>query len=294
MNANNLRYIKTVEAPGSLANSRKILNLDDSLYHSDLHIQSCSMLKGMMDSPAHYQRSLIARRNSTKKMDFGSLVHLLTLEPHLLLAKVAIYPGTSPSIKESREFAQAHIGMMIFDEPTFHMAEAARDRLINTRVMGRPFGDFLSEGEAEASIYFTDPDTGVECRTRIDLRHPEANFDLKTTAYVQSEAWRRHALSLHYDMQAYMYSLADCLYAGREEPLPFVFMSVENDYPLSTHARRAGLSFMTEGGRKYKHAISAYAACASTDYWPSPGGEEVIEITPWQCSALDTSWAGTP
>jgi hypothetical protein len=294
MNANNIRHIKTVEMPGSLADSRLILNLDDSLYHSDLHIQSCSMLKGMMDSPAHYQRALIARRNSTKKMDFGSLVHLLTLEPHRLLASVAIYPGTSPSVKESREFAQAHRGMMIFDEPTFHMAEAAKDRLINTRVMGRLFGDFLSEGEAEASIYFTDPDTGVECRTRIDLRHPEANFDLKTTAYVHSDAWRRHALSLHYDMQAYMYSLADCLYRGAEDPKPFVFMSVENEYPLSTCSRRAGLSFMTEGSRKYKHAITAYAACAKADFWPCPSGEEVIEIEHWQKAELDMSWAGLP
>lgn len=297
MNANtSIRNLMPVSVAGALSNSRKVSCLDDAIYHADLHIQSCSMLKAMLVSPAHYQYGLVNRRGSTPQMEFGSLVHLLTLEPHLLLAKAAIFPGvkTSARDKDYKDFVASHPGQMIFDEPTFHMAEIARDKLLNQKVLGRLFGDFLSEGEAEASMYYTDPDTGVECRCRVDLRHPEANFDLKTTAYVSTPAWVRHAIDLDYDLQAYMYSLSDCLYSGREEPLPFYFMSVTNDYPLCTHARRAGLSFMMEGARKYKHAISAYAACAKADYWPAPGGEEVVECAPWQAAVLDTSWAEVP
>jgi len=289
MNAINTRTLQTIETPGLLANSRKVSNLDDHLYHSDLHIQSCSMLKGMLESPGHYQSALTARRVASKSMDFGTLVHLLVLEPHQLLSKAAIFPGANPTAAESREFNAAHKGMMVFDEPTFHMAEIARDKLLGQRVLGRLFGDFVAEGEPEASIYYTDPDTGVECRTRQDLRHPEAIFDVKTTTYAHTREWVRHALSLHYDMQAYMYSLADCLYSGIENPRPFVFMTVENAYPLSTGARRAGVNFMVAGSRKYKHAITSYAACARADYWPCPGGEEVIDINTWE-SEFDTSW----
>lgn len=291
MNAINTRHLQTVEAAGLLSSSRKVSNLDDHLYHSDLHIQSCSMLKGMLDSPGHYQSALTARRTASKTMDFGTLVHLLVLEPHHLLSKVAIFPGANPTAAESREFNAGHQGMMVFDEPTFHMAENARDKLLNQMVMGRLFGDYLAEGESEASIYYTDPDTGVECRTRMDLRHPDVLFDLKTTAYAHSKQWVRHALKLHYDLQAYMYSLADCLYSGLETPRPFVFVTVENEYPLSTAARRAGVNFLTDGGRKYKHAITAYAACAKADYWPCPGGEEVIETNSWDVD-FDTSWLG--
>ena len=41
---------------------------------------------------------------------------------------------------------------------------------------------------------------------------------------------------------------------------------------------------------KYQHAIAAFKACMDTDAWPCVGGEEVIEITPWQVSVLDRSW----
>lgn len=283
--------MQVVTRPGALANSRLVLNLDDRLYHSDLHIQSCSMLKNMLDSPALYLNGIVNRPEPTKDMEFGTLVHILTLEPHTFFSKVAVFPGIAPGRTEKKEFVEQHPGMMVIDEAVLHLAECARDRLLEQTIRGRKFGDYLSEGEPEATIYYTDPDTGVECRTRLDLRHPEINIDLKTTGVVDNGRWVNHALRLRYDVQAYMYSLADCLFTGRSSALPFCFLSVESDYPLSTMARTAGESFMAEGAKKYRHAIASYAACAKADYWPSPSGEEVIEITPWQVEDLTRSWA---
>ncbi|MDP1978846.1 PD-(D/E)XK nuclease-like domain-containing protein [Undibacterium sp.] len=279
----------TTSIPGILADSRKVLNLPDHEYHSDVHIQSCSMLKQMLISPAHYRHSLGRVNSPTDSMEFGTLVHLLTLQPHLLLSQVATFPG----VKDARsamykEFSTAHAGMMVFDEPTMHLAEAARDRLLEQTVMGRKFGDFVAEGEAEASIYYTDPSVGIPCRTRVDLLHPEAVFDLKTTMHPALRQWTRHALNLSYDMQGYMYSLAESLLNNRSSPIPFVFMSVENDWPLSVGARRAGDAFMQEGAKKYQQAISAFAACAKVDFWPTPGGEEVIELEYWQTGRGDS------
>lgn len=274
---------------GALADSRKVLNLPDTQYHADVHVQSCSMLKHMLVSPAHYRCAITRSHSPTDSMEFGTLVHLLTLQPHLVLSQVATFPGAKNArSSEYKEFSALHEGMMIVDEPTMHLAEAASDRLLNQSVMGRRFGDFVSEGESEVSVYYTDPSTDVPCRTRIDLRHPEAVFDLKTTAYPVTKQWIRQALNLSYDMQAYMYSLSDSLYEGRSVALPFVFMSVENEMPLSVSARRAGEAFMHEGAKKYQQAISAFAACAKVDFWPSPGGEESIELEHWQTGRDDS------
>lgn len=275
--------------PGALADSRKVLNLPDHEYHADVHIQSCSMLKNMLVSPAHYRCAVSRPHAPTDSMEFGTLVHLLTLQPHLMLAQLAVFPGIKNArTAEFKEFTELHTGMLIVDEPTMHLAEAARDRLLDQAVMGRRFGDFVAEGESEVSIYYTDPSTGVQCRTRQDLLHPEAVFDLKTTMHPGMKQWTRQALALSYDMQAYMYSLSDSLYSGRDHALPFVFMSVENELPLSVSARRAGDAFMQEGSRKYQQAISAFAACAKVDYWPTPGGEEVIELEYWQVGRSDS------
>lgn len=284
-----------VSTNGAIPGTFKVLNKPASDYHALADVQSCSMLKYLLDSPATYMHHLLRRDStSSKAKEFGTLVHTLCLEPHKFFSEVAVYPGAKKSSGTDRAFAEfqkERPGLHVIDEPTHALAKLAVERLMNQVVMGRKFGDFVAEGESEASIFYTDPTVGVACRTRVDLLHPEGIFDVKTTAYAHSPAWVRHALSLHYDMQSYMYSLAECLYAGRTSPLPFVFMTVENNEPLSTAARRAGVSFLEEGGRKYQHAIAAYKACMDTDSWPCAGGEEVIEITSWQVSSFDRSWA---
>ena len=294
MSSTNRNLFLQQSIPGVSPASHKVLNQPAADYHAQADVQSCSMLKHLLDSPATYMHHLLRRKSiSSKSMEFGTLVHTLCLEPHKFFGEVAIYPGAKKSSGIDRdfvEFRQSRPGMHVIDEPTHTLAKLAVERLKNQPVMGRKFGDFVAEGEPEAGIYYTDPTVGVACRTRVDLLHPEAIFDVKTTAYAHTPAWIRHALSLHYDMQAYMYSLAECLFAGRSTSLPFVFMTVENAEPLSTAARRSGVSLIEEGERKYQHAIAAFKACMDTDSWPCAGGEEVIEITPWQVSTFDKSW----
>ena len=279
---------------GAVPGSYKVLNLPASEYHSQVDVQSCSMLKHMLESPAVYMHRLLrCAETSSKSKEFGTLVHTLCLEPHKFFSEVAIYPGAKKSQGVDRaflEFQRDRPGMHVIDEPTHVLAKSAVDRLKNQVVMGRKFGDFIAEGEPEATVYYTDPTVGIKCRTRVDLLHPEGVFDVKTTAYAHTPAWIRHALSLHYDMQAYMYSLAVCLQGGNSTALPFVFMTVENTWPLSTAARRAGVTILEDGGRKYQHAIAAYKACSDSDAWPCAGGEEVLELEHWQHAALDHSW----
>ena len=80
--------------------------------------------------------------------------------------------------------------------------------------------------------------------------HPDIIFDLKKSVDVTRSGWLRSALGFHYDMQAYMYSLAECLFSGRERPLPFVFVVGENSGPYSVSAFTAGESFIAKGGKR--------------------------------------------
>ena len=288
--ASRLFTVSRVE--GALAGAYKVRNQPAHEYHAQVDVQSCSMLKHLLISPAHYAHALLRPGSAaTKALEFGTLVHTLCLEPHRFFSEFAIYPGAkAPRDADFAAFQKERPGQTVVDEPTFTLAKHAVERLKHQRVMGRPFGDFVAEGEAEVSVYYTDPTVDVPCRVRVDLLHPQGIFDVKTTAFASSPAWVRQALGLHYDMQSYMYALAECLFSGRSTPLPFVFMTVENAAPLSTSARRAGLSFLEEGARKYQHALAAYKACLITDAWPGPGGEETIEIAPWQVSQRDRSW----
>ncbi len=277
---------------GALASSFMVKNLPASLYHADVEVQSCSLLKPILESPADYKSQFVRiPKGSNEPKEFGQLFHLLLLEPHLFHSQYAIYSGSgNRSTVEYKEFAALHPGMAIIDESTLYEARHLADKTMHSKFRGRYFGDYLSEGEKEVCIYYTDPATGVKCRVRIDLMHPEFTFDPKTTAYADERKWRNHARELSYDMQSYMYSLAIALFYGSETPPPFVFVAANTEPPHSVSFRPAMNSFMTEGERKYNEAISAFAACSKVNHWPDLSNESPLELEYWQSTSSPAPW----
>ncbi len=278
--------MKTTKLAGALADSWKVLNLPAHEYHSDIDIQSCSLLKAMLVSPAHYKAQFFENRSSSKAKDFGTLIHTLVLEPQAFAARYAVYQGVMDGRDAKfKAFSEAHPLQTIIDDVSLQAARRMADKILERRFRGRPFGDYLAEGEKEVTIYYADPATGVRCRVRIDLLHPEFVFDLKTALSVVQSEWLRQALRLDYDLQSYMYSLAECLWSGRQSPLPFAFIVGENTSPHSVSAFTAGESFLTKGGRKYQEAIGAYAACSKVNHWPDLGEEATLELEHWMVAS---------
>lgn len=291
MKASNHNFL-TTRHEGALAESFKMSHLPAQQYHDGLDIQSCSLLKRMLVSPAHYVAPFFqGRGDDTPSMEFGRLIHCLVLEPHMFAAEYAVFSGKlDKRDKGFKAFALANSGKAVVDDCALREARTLADRILNKVIRGRPFGDYVAEGEPEASIYYTDPITGVRCRTRLDLRHPEFIFDLKTTIHPGQKEWVRQAVGLDYDMQAYMYSLADCLFTGREAALPFIFVAAESSAPYSVSAYTAGETFMSEGARKYKDALTGYAACSAVDHWPDASVEATIELDHWQVNQSVPGW----
>lgn len=277
--------------PGFAAGSRMYENLPAAQYHSDKEALSCSMLKPLLESPAHFQANLLSLNKATKAMDFGSLVHGLVLEPHLIGTEFSIYPGIADGrASEYKAFLAKHASRLVVDEPTFARARKLAEKILHRIVFGRAFGDFVNEGIPEASIYVEEPTTGLMLRTRLDLYHPEYSFDLKTTRHGTINAFIRDAVDLHYDFQAFMYTIARSLYEGRTNPAKFVFIAAETEAPNSIHQITAGQSFMSNGAKKFQEVLSVYTACMQTGFWPDSSGNAEAEIEPWQSFSGKSDW----
>jgi hypothetical protein len=277
---------------GALCDSELHRGLDAHLYHSSVDLPSCSLLKAMLISPAHYQAQLLARHTKSAARDCGTLVHALVLEPGTFSREFAVFPGKRDGRdSDFKAFLLANAGRSVIDELELDAGRRLAEKILHRQVMGRPFGDLVSEGTPEASIYYTDPATGIRCRVRIDLLHPEGVFDLKTTMHPTASAWLRQALSLHYDMQSYMYVLAVSLLRGATTPPPFVFVAAENEMPHSVSVYPAGSTFIENGGKKYQTALGGYAACSKVGYWPDASSDAVLEINHWQAMGDKPSWA---
>ena len=169
---------------GKEAESVMFPKMPANVYHADRDALSCSMLKPLLISPAHFQASLVATGSSSAAKDFGSLVHLLLLEPELINKEVAVYPGIgSARDREYKKFLANNSHRLAVDEPTLASARRLVQKVANTLFRGRPLFRFIEESMTECSVYFTEPVTGLRLRVRFDAYHPDFSFDLKTTRH---------------------------------------------------------------------------------------------------------------
>ncbi|MBE7942261.1 PD-(D/E)XK nuclease-like domain-containing protein [Ramlibacter aquaticus] len=270
-------------AAGAVGESVLVRGMPAHQYHADRDALSCSMLKPLLVSPAHFQVALACPPRQTDAMVFGSVLHLLVLEPHLLSQEVAVFPSVaSKRTSEYKEFVAGRPDKMVIDEPSFAEARGLADKVMTTPYKGRCVGKFIEESIPEATVYYTDPATGLRIRLRMDAYHLDLTIDLKSTRHSDPLAFLRDAVDMDYDLQAFLYSFGRGLYEGSQALEPFVFVAAETEAPYSVSTLSAGSTFMDNGARKYQAALTAYKACSETGLWPDLGTDAELEIEPWQ------------
>lgn len=269
--------------PGQEAQSVLIPHLPAAIYHADRDALSCSMLKPLLLSPAHFQASLVQTSSSSPAKDFGSLVHIMLLEPERIGADVAVYPGVGCGRdREFKAFLTANSHRLAVDEPTFAAARRLAQKAADTRFRGRPLLKFVEEAKPECSLYFTEPVTGLRLRVRFDAYHPEFSFDLKTTRHATASAFARDAVEFGYDLQAHMYSLARAFFEGTRGLAPFVFITAETAAPHSVCTHIAGTTFLENGAAKLQECLATFKACTTVGHWPDLSCHTTLEINHWQ------------
>jgi hypothetical protein len=261
------------------------------VYHADRDALSCSLLKPLLVSPAHFQAGLACCDKQTVAKNFGTLLHSLVLQPELAGAELAVFPGVADGrSKPFAEFQALHPTKIVVDEPTFASARRLAGKVLETRFKGRAIGKFIEESLPEATIYFTEPTTGLRMRVRLDAYHPEFTFDLKSTRHASARLFSRDAVDFDYDLQAFMYSLGRCLYEGTEQAKPFVFIAAESSEPYSVSTLEAAPNFVGNGSLKFQACAASFKACTDAGYWPDLSCESTVDIEPWQQFSAKTGW----
>lgn len=275
---------------GATADSILFRDMPAEDYHADRDALSCSMMKPLLVSPAHFQVAFTQCHRKSDAMDFGSLLHLLVLEPAQVCHQVAVYPGIADRTKSFADFERDNAARLVVDEPTFASGQRLADKVRASKYKGRELQRFIEESVPEATIYFTEPTTGLRMRVRVDLYHPEITFDLKSSRFGSARAFSKDAVDKDYDLQAFMYSLGRCLYEGTSAAKPFVFIVAETSAPHSVSVLAAGENFMGNGSHKFQACAATYQACTASGFWPDLSTEGVIELEPWQQFDAKGGW----
>lgn len=234
-----------------------------------------STLWEIRKSPAHYKYLLDNPPADTQAMRFGRAVHAAVLRPNDFLVEYAVLPSidrrTNAGKQEYAAFVEDAAGKEVITAE-----EAAKIHSIATAVLQCPEAAALLEGcEVEKSIFWTDPQTGIDCKGRLDAYKTGIVVDLKTCVDASEREFTKSALKLGYDVQAAHYLRGVRALEGNSF-VEWFFIAVEKEPPYAVNVLRADDAFIDRGTWQLMELLEKLRKCQEKDSWPGYGKNDII------------------
>ncbi len=267
----------------------KDLSLQEYHHGIGAFAESKSSLANILDCPRKFRykkehpEGLDVFDRAAKKFNDGTAFHTYFGEYEKFETEIAIYKlftGTG-SVALNKDLKQS-----IRDKGQTPIEE-------NTRIMLADFNTLLRSGEhekareviehpdrfVEYSGFWQDPDTGIWLKTRPDnIASNMVIWDLKK--HTSIKPFKSQAMTLHYDLQAYM-ALVGCSILTGVEHTAFgfiVFHAIEKPYDIEIVM--ADEDFIESGRDKFHTAITTLKECLDTDKWPGKYKDEIGWLSP--------------
>ena len=262
--------------------------LTNGQYHGGKAV-SKSQLDIIHQSPAHYHYRYLSgeyKPTTTPTLEFGSMVHSYVLEFDKFFSEYTRVPDNAPrrptkaqleakkpsdktleAIAWWEQFDAENKGRKTVDNDDLAALYAIRQSILANKTARK----LLADGIAESSVYFTEPETGIDCRVRPDW-YSAKDFivDLKTTQSAAPRAFGYSAAKYRYHVQAAMYM--DAMYHSfGVYPAGFVFIAVEKEPPYVTACYLATPSMLDAGGNAYLADLRKLKECQQSGEWPAFG-----------------------
>jgi hypothetical protein len=240
-----------------------------------------STLWEMRKSPLHYWHLMHdTPREDTKAFAFGRAVHASILTPTAYKRDYAVMPDgidkrTKAGKEEYEKFCADAEGREIISAADADIIRKMTGSFRKTPAAMR----IMKRTRREKPLFWTDQETGVDCKCRIDALNDDVVIDFKTAADASTKTFSREALRYGYDLQAAMY--LEAARANGYHPKKFVFIVQEKSAPYLINIIHAGEAFIDRGLWIMRDLLGKYKTCRDTDTWPGYGENELI-LNEWE------------
>lgn len=208
------------------------------------------------------------RRDPTKAMDAGTLIHKLLLREG---KEIAVIDAPDFRTKDAREQrADAYLAGRLPVLQHDYAEKLAIAEILRERLAARGF-EFT--GQSEVAVEWTDVGTNgpVLCRSRFDHVFLDQGviYDLKKCASSRPRDLARHLVDYGYDIQfeAYRRALAQ-LRPEFEGRVQMTFLFVEIEPPYSVVPATLDGAFREIGDARWSNAVHMWERCLETGFWP--------------------------
>jgi PDDEXK-like domain of unknown function (DUF3799) len=219
--------------------------------------------------------------------DIGVAAHLAVLEPErqadsIVLIEAGDYRTTKA--REARDAARAagKVPLLLYQ---FDIVRAIAGSIRAHPIASEAFRG----GEAEITLSWSDPETGVPCKARPDYLRAHGRWlvDLKTATSANPRSWRDQAYRLGYHARAAWYLDGAAAVLG-QMPEEYWFVIVEKEPPYLISVVSFDDDALTWGRIANRKACERFAISAAANVWPGyrePGQNHDrafrIGLPPW-------------
>lgn len=244
-----------------------------------------STLKHMGQSALHYRYRECNPIPDTPRLAMGRAVHTAVFEPDLFPLHYVVFDGARRAGKTWDEFEAANQDRTILKRDEYDTALAIRDA-----VRGHEAARKLLTGRSEVTVEWTDADTGLACKGRVD--HVSANgiiVELKTTKNADPFEFERLSAKMLYHAQLAFYR------RGLRSSAHPRIIAVEYEPPHDVVVFALTDDALAEGDRLVSQFLHQLASCRAAGSYPGRySGEQDLTLPAWMLNDTnDTdSWGG--
>lgn len=257
--------------------------LTNEAYHS-LRAISPSQIKVLGRSPLHYFDQYRAedreRPEPTAAMLLGTALHTAVLEPDLWDSTIAVPPHsfdrrTKVGKELAAEFEREAAGKIVLSPD-----DADQVRRMADAVRTHPAAKFILDlpGRREPSYTWSDPATGLPCKTRPDWHSEDQRIvvDVKTSIDASRAEFSKSIANYDYHVQAAWNQAA-------LEAEQFITIAVEKTRPFAVAVYPVSGALIAAGQRRIEAAMTLLAECEASGVWPGYGDllQEPIDLPGW-------------
>ena len=239
---------------------------------------NATLLKHMLVSPRHYKWAKDHPDEPTPAMAKGTALHCALFEPDQLAGRIAVHRlNWSTTAGKIEKSALEASGLLILKEAELEEAKGAA-----AAVRANPdCAAYLEAGEAEIPITWTDHETGLPCKAKIDWHSTSKPclLDLKSAADIGDRKWSYQARDMGYWLQAAFY-LRGWAETHDGEVLQWVWLPVESEGPFDSCARPADPGTLAIWDQKVSACLHRVAECGGSGKWPGQFDGPTMLIEP--------------
>lgn len=238
----------------------------------------------IQQSPAHYLHSIRNPKEPSRAKILGSAIHEAVLEPKLFKEKMVVVPVFEGRTKKGELTTNMNCEEVREKSEIWHLENHGKTKvskeeldsvqaILNAISKHTSAAQLMSEGHAEESLFWTDLETGIDCKARPDfIRQGHILVDIKSTEDCSPKSFYYDARNYGYHFQAAMYlDAASAVFDTVFDT--FIIIAVEKTPPYEVACFELEDPFIQEGRELFYSALAKLKPCLKSGIYPGYGNE---------------------